>query len=738
LCTASQIVLAEDEWSVFHPLAERPAVPPDVADSNWSQNPIDTYVYSSLEKAGLKPASLVGRRVWLRRVTFDLTGLPPTPDEIDAFLSDTRPDAAAYSAVVDRLLASPRYGERWARHWLDVVRYGDSDGFAIDKERPTMWRFRDYVIRAFNDDRPFDRFIREQLAGDEINAGSEGIVATSFYRLGPYEADNMVAENRRQDFLNEITSTVGNAFLGLSMGCARCHDHKYDPILQTDYYQLQSFFTPLQRANVAAEFIEAELTGKIGQRKAEVDGELRERREALEEFRLELKTKLANAEEKLVEDISVRDLERAVRRESTHFTDAERKRYTELKQAVDSYLEGKRFESVAVTVKNPDGNKEIPATHVLLVGDVFNPGERVQPGFLSAVDPWSADLVEEVRESASSSRGRRRILADWIASPENPVTTRVFVNRIWHYHMGQGLVATPNEFGTNGSGPSHPELLDFLAHWFMDHGWSLKPLHRLLVLSHTYRLSTTHLEATACAQVDPDNRLLWRSNFRRLEAETIRDAMLAASGSLNLEQGGPGYYETLPDEMTRSVFMFTWKPSAEAQRFRRTIYMFQRRNFILPMMEVFDSADMTESCEQRKTSVTASQALSLFNSKFAYMTSRLFAERILREAGEKQVEYLFQVAFSSPPEQDELDACLRFLATKRQAYVTEQQSVTEQQRHEKADASGQHEQSSQIEASKGKQDEQGQEEQKPANPELDALTDLCLAIFNTNRFLYLE
>ncbi len=591
------------------------------------------------------------------------------------------------------------------------------------------------MIRAFNEDRPFDRFIREHLAGDEMDAGSEGVVATSFYRLGPYEADNMVPEYRRQDFLNEITSTVGSVFLGLSMGCARCHDHKFDPILQSDYYQLQAFFTPLQRENVPAEFISAELTGRIVQRKAELDGELKNRRRALQDFRVELKEKLAKAEGKKVEEISDRDLSQAVRKKSKTFTEEDRKRYTELKESLDEFKDAKRYDAVAVTVKNPGDEEEVPETHVLMIGDVFNPGDKVEPGFLSAVGPLSAELIEEVKSSAKSASGRRRILADWITSPKNPITVRVLVNRIWHYHLGRGLVATPNDFGINGSDPSHPELLDFLASWFLDQGWRLKPLHRLLVLSHTYRQSTSHPQGDTCRKVDADNRLLWRSHFRRLESEVLRDAMLAVSGSLSLEQRGPGFFETLPDKMSRSIFMFTWKASVEDRRFRRSIYMFQRRNFILPMMEVFDSADMTESCAQRKSSITAPQALTLFNSKFSYKTSRLFAERILREAGktpQQQVAFLYQVAYSSPPEQQELEDCVRFLADRRNSYRQERPEK------EKAETKVQDKQPRQEAVEKDKQEQLETEKREPADPQLAALADLCLVIFNTNRFLFLE
>ena len=697
------------DWSAFRSFATARHPPPQVEDPEWSRNPVDAFVFSRLHREQLVPAPLVDRRIWLRRVTFDLTGLPPSPGRVQAFLGDPRSDHAAYGAVVDRLLASGHYGEHWARHWLDVVRYADSDGFAIDAERPTLWRYRDYVIRAFDEDRPFDRFIRQQLAADEIQADREHIVATGFYRLGPWEADNMVPENKRQDYLNEITSTVGSAFLGLTIGCARCHDHKYDPISQEDFYRLQAFFTPLKRKSVKAELTRAEMTEGVRRRKAESEAERSRLRGNLESFRNSLKTKLASAAGKPKSDVTNEELDQIIKKKSDKLSDEDHARHSELKKIVDDYKDTARYAAIAYAIENPESDSKGPATYVLLGGDVFNPGHSVQPGFLSAVTPWSHPLAPKVAGLGNSASGRRRVLAEWIASAQNPLTARVLVNRVWQYHMGRGIITTANDFGANGSGPSHPNLLDYLASWFVQHEWRLKPLHRLLVLSRTYRMSSSHPGSAACATVDPDNRLLWRAPLRRLEAEAVRDTMLAVSGRLNREQGGPGFFEMLPREMSTKLPFFTWKASAENLRRRRSIYMFQRRNLVHPMMEVFDSADMNQSCERRETSVTSPQVFSLFNSTFAHQISAEFARRVLRESGDEpkdQVDQLFWQAFGRPPEPNESEACILFLQSKTDGYQDEPTATS------------------------------GNREGEDAL--LAALSDLCLVAMNLNEFIYID
>lgn len=682
---------AHAQWSPFDPIAD-PEVPVAV-DQEWSA-PIDAFVHARLLSAQLSPAPAVDRRTWLRRVSFDLIGLPPTPTEVQEFLGDPRPDLQVMGEAADRLLSSPRYGERWGRHWLDVVRYADSDGFAIDKERATHWRFRDYTIQVFNRDGPFDEFFRAQLAGDEMQSGAEGAVAMSFFRLGPYEADNMTPQNRRQDYLNEVTSAVGSAFLGLTVGCARCHDHRFDPIPQSDFYRLQAFFTPLQRKTIPAPYLPHEVEAGIQRQHENAVGRRLFKSQQLSETRNKLRKKIADQRGIKVDAISDEELDKVVKSQQPPLTKDELKRLNELSKAVADREVEERLAATAVAVANPASQKAVPTTFVLENGDPFQQGDPVVPGFPSALPTWSQELVDEAGATAQQATGRRQLLAAWLTSSENPLPARVLVNRVWQYHFGMGIVATPNDFGQSGSGPSHPQLLDYLAQRLIAGGWKLKPLHRELVLSRTYRQSIHNSNATRFRQLDPDNRLLWRTHYRRLEAETLRDAMLAVSGSLNLEVGGPGFYEALPNGMQDKYSFFSWQPSSEDQRRRRSVYMFQRRNLVHPMMEAFDGPDLNQSCERRSTSVTAPQALSLLNGRMAHENADRLAKRLRAYSTEPQqrVERLYWLALSRPPEESEMSDCLAFL--------------------------------------------------QKAGPDPEAqrssLRDLCLAIINTNEFLYLD
>ncbi len=677
----------------FQPIA-KPAIPA-AKQAGLVLTPIDAFILAKQDTRGIEPAPLASRVALLRRISFDVTGLPPTPDEIEAFLTDSSPDA--FEKVVERLLASPAYGERWARHWLDVVRYADTDGFAIDEERPTLWRYRDYVVRVFNEDRPFDRFIREQLAGDELEAGSEGIVATGFYRLGPWEADNMVPENKRQDYLNEITDTVGSVFLGITVGCARCHDHKYDPVSIVDYYSLQAFLSPMKRAEPAVKYLEVEKGGEFDEQHAKAQEEMLRRQRSLSKFRTAFRPRLAAILKKAAEEVDDKEFDGNFGKDPS-FTKDEINQFNQLKMAVGQFKGPARFKAVACAVANPSDDEPVPETRVLNGGSVTSPLQSVTPAFLSAVPAWSGGCFDELPNLKSTASGRRKVLAEWVASPKNPLTARVLVNRLWQYHFGAGIVSTANDFGVNGSGASHPELLDFLAASLIENDWRLKPLHRLMLLSRTYQISSRHPQHEVCAGVDPDNRLLWRAPFRRLEGEALRDAMLAVSGRLLLTRGGPGFLDELPPEMGRDFDMFKWDPSEEDQRRRRSLYQFQRRNLMVPMMESFDAADRSASCPRRGASVTTPQVFSLFNSQFAYETSRHFARRVQREAGtvpRRQVEWVYSFAFGRKPSATELDFGARFL--------------------EKQPA---------AEAAEG----------EPSK----ALADLCLVAMNANEFLYLE
>jgi hypothetical protein len=566
-------------WA-FQPV-RRPRVPTP-KDSSRIGNPIDAFVVQRLESKGLHLSPPATRRELLRRVYFDLIGLPPTSQEVDAFEKDDR--RAAFEEVVDRLLASPHYGERWGRHWLDLVRFGQTHGYERDDEKPNAWRYRDYVIRAFNADRPYDQFIREQLAGDEMEPRTDDArIATAFYRIGVWDDEPDDAKQAEFDALDDILSTTGEAFLGLTIGCARCHDHKFDPIRQEDYYSLLAFCR------------------NIGP--------------------------------------TVRDKPVSI---------------TVPLDAGGSTL----------AVKEP--SPTAPPTHLLIRGNAATLGKEVSPRFLPVLCATKQAQQPRITPPVdNNSSGRRLALARWIASADNPLTARVLVNRLWQHHFGRGLVATPSDFGRNGSPPSHPDLLDWLATSFIEDGWSIKRLHRRILLSNTYRQSSRIADETAAA-IDPDNALLWRQNLRRLEAETIRDAILATSGRLCTEMGGRGIFPTLPPEVlsTQSRPGAGWGKSTPTEQGRRSVYIYVKRTLGVPLLDTFDFASPDKPVAARATTTIAPQALILLNSAFTEEQSLDFAHRLLRECGsrpEANVEEAFRLALSRRPSAQEKATALAYL-----------------------------------------------------------------------------
>ena len=491
VCRANVDAWAEETYDRSH-WSLRPCgkiVPPGFSQSDnceWARNEIDAFVLAGLRAAGLRPAPEADLRSLIRRLSFDLIGLPPTPAEVEAFVNDHSP--LAYETVVERLLANPHYGERWGQHWLDVVRYAETEGFEYDNYLPGMWRYRDWVIESLNADKPYDQFVREQLAGDEFSSADHSLlVAAGFHRLGPVRrnAGNQEVAGSRNEVLTEMTNAVGSVFLGLTIGCARCHDHKFDPLLQTDYYRLQAFFAATNEHNLT-------LAGESEQ------AAWRQRTE-------ELKSGIKRAEQELEQSSAAAKPELQAR-------------LAELEAKLPPPL------NTIATVEN-DAGKRTPI-RVLERGNWDKPGELVGPRVPGVF------LPDDAPELAADLHGPRTRLAQWLTDPGNPLTARVMVNRLWHYHFGQGIVATPNDFGVNGAAPSHPELLDWLANRLMADGWRLKSLHRLIVTSSTYRQSTHSLDESSGMTKDAENRLLWRFPRRRLDAEEIRDAMLAASGRL--------------------------------------------------------------------------------------------------------------------------------------------------------------------------------------------------------------
>jgi hypothetical protein len=610
---------AERRHWAFQP-RKHPAIP-SFGNNAWARSPIDAFIRAGLNKQGLTPAPAADRGTLIRRVTFDLTGLPPTPAEIDAFVNDR--DPSAYEKLIDRLLDSPRYGEKWGQHWLDLVRFAETDGFEYDTHRHDAWRYRDYVIRSFNRDKPYDQFIREQLAGDEISKiDEEDRIAAGFNRLGPLRknAGNQEVASSRNEVLTEMTNIVGSALMGVTLGCARCHDHKFDPIRQTDYYRMQAFFAATQPDDV----------------------------------------QLASAEEQAAYKQNVAEIEARMKAVKKQMAAAGAGEGDIEKQLAE--LEDQKPEPLPSLFSVTDDFKNATPIHVLARGDYRNKGQLVHARTLGVLLPNGAPELPDNTPNPRSS------LADWLLAPENPLTARVIVNRIWLGHFGRGIVATPNDFGRMGSRPSNPDLLDYLANRFIESGWKFKALHREILLSNAYRQSYQHPDAKLCREKDPDNAYVWHFERRRLEAEEIRDAALAVAGRLNLEMGGPGVITPADPQLVHLLYKPSqWKVNPdENQHYRRSIYLIAKRNLHLPMMETFDAPDYQISCPRRESSTHAPQALELMNGDFANKMAGFLADRLEKDAGPdpvRLVDLAYRLAAGRPPTDKERQLAVEFLKT---------------------------------------------------------------------------
>jgi cytochrome c553 len=723
-------------WSFIKPV--RPATP-TVKDKTWVRNEIDAFVLAKLEAKGLKPSAPAAPRDLLRRVYFDLIGLPPTPEELQEFLKD--PSDAAYQKVVEKLLASQHYGERWGRHWLDLARYADSGGYEFDVDRPHAWRYRDWVIQSFNNDQPYDQFIREQLAGDQIKPDdAQALIPTAFNRNGP-TVDNANNEQTRADELDDMVTTTSSVLLGLTVGCARCHDHKYDPIPQKDYYRMQAVFTPFQKtekllvsdaerdahkqankaideqlkpykAKIAA--IEKPVRDKLMAEKVEFHVKLAENAGTInaqtrEQYRQETATRFAKAVNLQPEEID------------PLLTPEELKARKEIQTEIER-INKTRPKMLPAVMGVTDVEKPEQA-YLLKRGDISQKGEPVEPGLPVALTS-EAHLVPV---------NRRRQMADWIASKENPLTARVAVNRIWQYHFGKGIVRTPSDFGVTGDRPSHPELLDWLATEFMTGrvstasgserirlsesaasrqslatargtdtvAWSWKHMHRLMVLSNTYRQASTFDKKAA--GIDPDNRLFWRANPRRLEAEIIRDSILSISGKLNKQMFGPGIYPRIASDVINTGSRPRWPLDVKEgpDVWRRSVYIYVKRSVLLPLIEVYDCPVTTVSAPVRAVSTVSPQALALMNNESVLEQAGYFSERVKTEAGSEaraQIERAFLLALNRQPSKQELDWAASFLKSQTAGYV----------------------------------------ERKHQQPAAAALRDFCHALMNLNEFLYVD
>ena len=752
----------QDVWA-FQPIKRYEA---PVGESN----PIDAFIRHALQQKGVtRFAPPADRLTLLRRVTVDLTGLPPTPDEVQTFLSDESPDAVA--RVVDRLLASSHYGEQSARHWLDVVRYADTSGFSNDFERPNAWRYRDYVIRSFNQDKRYDRFVIEQLAGDEFDPDDpEMLIATGFLRMGPWEHTAMTVEAvTRQQFLADVTQSVGVTFLAQGLRCASCHDHKFDPVPTRDYYRIQAVFASTHFAERPVPFLRSENVKPDSPAKAVI----RQRLAAARETVAVLQRKSRQATDGFLRETGVKTidelpLEGRPNKGEFGLSKHELSIRKINQKRIDYFVrELQRFDPVAFSVYSgppngyssvkPAGVKEGPAStpppptiHILLGGALESPGEAVTPGVLSAVH-GSNDRLESTAWNTipSTTSGRRLALARWIADPRNTLTPRVIVNRVWQQHFGKGLVATPNNFGKTGAKPSHPELLDYLATWFVENGWSLKKLHALIVTSATYQQSGTHPDMNRLREIDAKNDLLAYFPPRRLAAEEIRDAMLAAGGALNPEMGGPGVFPEInwevaiqPRHIMGSVAPAYQPSRTPAERNRRTIYAFRYRTLSDPMLEVFNRPGSETSCERRDESTVTPQAFTLFNGEFSHRRALAMAALVRRSADDVdgQITQAFRRVYGREPTDEELRKSSahfgKMLKHHRQHAPVDVPLPRNVARSMVEEMTG--EEVRWEEELDGLKDYQRDLSPADVDPETRALAEICLVLLNSNEFLYVR
>jgi mono/diheme cytochrome c family protein len=655
-------------WA-FRPVV-RPT-PPEISNlKSEIKNPIDAFVLAKLDANGLKPAPPADKATLLRRVYYTVIGLPPSPTEVDAFLADNSPDA--YEQVVDRLLASRHYGEHWGRHWLDLVRWAETNSFERDGAKPHMWRYRDYVIKCFNDDKPYDHFIKEQLAGDEMNPVTpETTIATGYYRLGLWDDEPADPELAYFDGLDDVMSTTGQAFLGLTVGCARCHDHKIDPFPQTDYYRLLSFFRGIRHYGVrSAESVAEASIAPIGAKPeaaeavAEYQKKLSDIQKRVGLIEYSVFSKLTGSERDDFEHemnklpIMRKHVGDAITEELLDQYVGLRSQRRQLRRAAPAALDE------ALVVK--EGGPKPAETHVLLRGNPHSPSAIVEPGFPSVL------TTNQPRPSAphGGSSGRRTVLADWIADPANPLTARVMMNRVWQYDFGRGIVRSASNFGYQGSPPTHPELLDWLASEFVAHNWSLKHIHRLILKSATFRMSG-RFDAPAAAK-DPENDLFWRFDPRRLTAEEIRDSVLAVSGNLYLKKAeGPSVYPVIPREVLsgQSRPGDGWGKSSPEEAAARSVFVFVKRSLAVPTLAVFDAPDPDAPCPVRFTTTQPTQALGMLNSSFINDQANLFAESVVKVAGDNPaaaVRLALRRVTQRTPTPAEVDRGVRFIAEMRE------------------------------------------------------------------------
>jgi hypothetical protein len=771
------IELTTDDFAHWAFRAIAPVKPPVVdRDAEWTRNPIDAFVLEKLHAKGLAPSPPADDRTWLRRVSFDLVGLPPTPEQLETFLNDRSPQRR--ERVVDRMLADPNYGIRWGRRWLDVVRYADTNGYERDGDKPHAWRYRDYVVGSLNADKPFDRFLTEQIAGDELDdSNAETMIATTFLRLGTWDDEPADPKVDRYDQLDDIVGTVSATFLGLTLRCARCHNHKFEPLSQLDYARMVAIFDPLQRPQNERNDLDVAVgtRAELADNDAAVarhDAAVKSLKEQIESLDNVVRERyFRSGESKLPREAYEAHKLAAANRTAAQIQLAKetQKQFDEELSQVRTVDETRQREAFAAAVKSIDGaapstlprayiwresHGPAPVTQVFRRGSPATPAGTVDPGFPAVLAECQMPIATP--DPAARTTRRRLSLARWMTGPKNPLVARVIVNRIWQGHFGEGIVSTENDFGVMGNLPSHPELLDWLANELREpssgrvdtnsqsnetppapplrrggnnenssdspllrggddelqtgrgQAWRLKRIHKLIVLSSTYAQSSDFRDEGA--KVDVDNSLLWRFPYRRLEAEAVRDSVLAVNGRLDQRMGGPGVYPKIAREVLEGQSRpgLGWGKFDEREAFRRSIYVFVKRSLLLPEMELLDFADTTTSCEQRPVSTIPTQALTLLNGEFLNDEGRHFAKRLVPEAGGDalaQVDRAFRLALCRPPTAEEKRSAQAFLDRQRRRIVDEDQ----------ANASG-----------------------PPRNAAEVALEALCLVLYNLNEFVYVD
>ena len=688
----------KNHWA-FRPL-KKPSVP-QVENNDWGQSSIDAFVLRGLIEAGLKPNPRADKRTLVRRAYYTLLGLPPTPEQVSAFLEDESPDA--FENLIDELLESPHYGEHWARYWLDLVRYAETNSFERDNPKPFVWKYRDYVIRSFNDDKPYDQFIAEQLAGDELDEVTpDSIIATGYYRLGQWDDEPADPRLAMYDEFDDIIATTSQGLLGLSMNCARCHDHKLDPIPQADYYRMLAFFRNVRRYGIRAESTVYErsvrdiATGEDAEKHARVVAKheakvarLRDKLDAVEE---KIRQQLGGGERDDFKADSVRL--RIIRKYvGKYLTKEEFEEYAQTRKEWAS-LRANPPKSAAQALAVKESGTEAPVTHILIRGNPTAEGDVVEPAFPAVLTSAAPEIAPP---SHRESTGRRRALADWITNQENSLPLRVIVNRLWQWNFGRGLVRTPNNFGLTGDAPTHPELLEWLAVEFRENGQSIKSLTKTMLMSSTWQMSSAP-NADALAQ-DPLNDHYWRFDMRRLRAEEIRDSILAANGTINLETFfGPSIYPIIPEEVMagQSRPGQGWETSTEEERRRRSIYIHIKRSLTVPILAAFDVADTGFTCPERFATTQPTQALGMINSEFLNEQAEIFADDLKEQAGDHvkdQIGLALTRVTQREPTPEEIDRGLKLISDL--------------------------------------QDEFGQSEDA-------ALKNFCLIALNLNEFMYLD